>query len=99
MSDVFCLLVAPATCAVTDFKCGTGQCVPKKWRCDGDGDCRDKSDEVACGTMTTKAPVTCPPEFWRCGNAHCIMSSWKCDGDQDCTDGSDESNCGMLFMA
>ena len=28
------------------FRCNDGQCVPKHWVCDGDPDCRDRSDEL-----------------------------------------------------
>ena len=89
----FFVLAGPKKCAATDFRCNNGQCVPAKWKCDGDGDCIDKSDEFSCN-ITTKAPATCSSEFWRCDNGHCILRSWKCDGDTDCTDGSDEKNCG-----
>lgn len=33
------------TCAETDFVCQNGQCVPKRWHCDGEPDCEDGSDE------------------------------------------------------
>lgn len=33
------------TCAETDFVCHNGQCVPKRWHCDGEPDCEDSSDE------------------------------------------------------
>ncbi|MEQ2204895.1 hypothetical protein XENOCAPTIV_020567, partial [Xenoophorus captivus] len=33
------------TCAELDFVCRSGQCVPKRWHCDGEPDCEDGSDE------------------------------------------------------
>lgn len=33
------------TCAELDFVCHNGQCVPKRWHCDGEPDCEDGSDE------------------------------------------------------
>lgn len=33
------------TCAEMDFVCQNGQCVPKRWHCDGEPDCEDSSDE------------------------------------------------------
>ncbi len=32
------------------FKCSNGNCIREKWRCDGDNDCNDGSDEneLAC---------------------------------------------------
>ena len=35
------------TCAVGEFRCGNGQCIPVSLRCDGIIDCID--DEVGCG--------------------------------------------------
>ncbi|XP_037585828.1 low-density lipoprotein receptor-related protein 8 isoform X4 [Cebus imitator] len=40
---------APAACApATQFACRSGECVHLGWRCDGDRDCKDKSDEADC---------------------------------------------------
>lgn len=41
----FCLTDA---CLDTQFKCGSGTCIPKQWVCDNDPDCTDKSDELSC---------------------------------------------------
>lgn len=34
-------------CEPPEMMCGNGRCVQKIWRCDGDDDCRDGSDERA----------------------------------------------------
>ncbi|XP_060222073.1 low-density lipoprotein receptor-related protein 8 isoform X5 [Meriones unguiculatus] len=39
----------PAACApATQFTCRSGECIHRGWRCDGDRDCKDKSDEADC---------------------------------------------------
>lgn len=37
------------TCPATKFRCRTQpKCIPQHWRCDGDNDCGDQSDEEGC---------------------------------------------------
>ena len=31
------------------FQCADQNCIPASWRCDGDTDCDDASDEAGCG--------------------------------------------------
>ena len=33
-------------------------CIHGRWRCDGEPDCPDKSDEIGCPTITTISPTT-----------------------------------------
>ncbi|XP_048483491.1 sortilin-related receptor isoform X4 [Plutella xylostella] len=84
----------PTNCTDTQFRCGTGACIEKKWLCDGDNDCKDGSDEQNC-TIPTKRPdtVSCSVNGFACGNdtsASCIPNSWVCDGESDCPSGEDE---------
>lgn len=41
----FSLIPESRTCTSTEFRCKTGRCVPISWRCDGEKDCSDGSDE------------------------------------------------------
>ncbi|WAR05449.1 SORL-like protein [Mya arenaria] len=81
---------APQACAENEFQCSNLRCVNSLWKCDGDNDCGDFSDEMDC------PKVTCEADYFTCGNGLCIPGMWKCDGDNDCPDSSDEgsaSNC------
>lgn len=42
---LFLAIPVQKTCAEVDFVCQNGQCVPKRWHCDGEPDCEDGSDE------------------------------------------------------
>ncbi|XP_004588740.2 low-density lipoprotein receptor-related protein 8 isoform X6 [Ochotona princeps] len=79
---------APAACATpSQFACRSGECVHLGWRCDGDHDCKDKSDEADC-------PLgTCRGDEFQCGHGSCIPAIKRCDRKQDCPDGSDEAGC------
>ena len=78
------------TCANNQFACDNGVCIPEFWKCDGDNDCGDNSDELQCHR------TTCSPNNFECDDAKCIPKYWLCDLDRDCRDGRDEMHCTYL---
>lgn len=81
-----------ANCTAGQHRCGGNdeKCIPWFWKCDGEPDCKDKSDE----------PSTCPQRHCRagtfqCKNNNCTPSATICDGNDDCGDNSDEQNCDL----
>lgn len=57
VSDLFCPSPAatrpPGGCHVDEFQCRIDSlCIPMRWRCDGDTDCMDLSDESLCEGVT-----------------------------------------------
>lgn len=56
VSNVMLSSTAKNTCATTDFTCKNGQCVPARWRCDGEPECADGSDEA--DATCSKCPIT-----------------------------------------
>uniref|UniRef100_A0A2K5EXR6 Low density lipoprotein receptor n=1 Tax=Aotus nancymaae TaxID=37293 RepID=A0A2K5EXR6_AOTNA len=80
---------ASVSCRSEDFSCGgrVSRCIPQFWRCDGQVDCENGSDEQGC-------PVaTCRPDEFQCSDGNCIHGSRQCDQETDCKDMSDEVGC------
>jgi low density lipoprotein-related protein 2 len=75
-------------CSEHEFKCRkSGRCIHGAWKCDGDADCMDGSDEA--DDVCHKRDCDPNTEF-RCDNGKCIQKLWQCDFDNDCGDDSDE---------
>lgn len=90
-------------CALSDdvcdgkfqLKCKNKGCVPESFKCDGEDDCGDNSDETDCNSATPSKAMQCASDQYTCGNGECIKISYHCDGDYDCTDFSDERGCNV----
>ncbi|XP_065069050.1 low-density lipoprotein receptor-related protein 4-like isoform X3 [Rhopilema esculentum] len=76
-------------CDKGEWQCGSGQCISLSWKCDGEEDCVDNSDEASCSKLPTKK---CSDSEFACKNGRrCIPKAWTCDKANDCGDNSDES--------
>lgn len=78
-TDVCCVFPAShQPCRSGEFMCDSGLCINAGWRCDGDADCDDQSDERNCSEWGTV------PKVWA-GSREGGCGAKKAATDTDCT--------------
>ncbi|VDM94872.1 unnamed protein product [Thelazia callipaeda] len=82
------VLPQSGVCSADERACGNNECVKSDYICDGEPDCRDRTDEKDCPSLSS-----CEPNEFKCNNGRCVQKMWLCDGDDDCGDNSDEQTC------
>ncbi|KAJ8705496.1 hypothetical protein PYW08_012542 [Mythimna loreyi] len=111
---LICAAISPAvssiardrinSCSADEYACRDGSCVSLSSICDGNLDCFDGSDELACSGIslsgvsddtlhrTKRQASQCRRDQWQCRDGTCISFDGKCDGVVDCPDKSDETH-------
>ncbi|XP_035660967.1 laminin-like protein epi-1 isoform X3 [Branchiostoma floridae] len=76
----------------SQFQCGDGLCIDRRWVCDRRPDCKDYADETGCPAQAQ--PVACGASQFTCRSGQCVSAAGVCNGRPDCADRSDEVGCG-----
>jgi len=75
-----------------NFQCDNGDMTMEMYKCDGDNDCGDCTDEQDCGSEPACVAGQWNPDDFQCDNGVSVPGSYECDGDNDCGDCSDEAS-------
>ncbi|CAI9622223.1 unnamed protein product, partial [Staurois parvus] len=79
---------SPKLCSLEEFQCKNQHCIQAGWKCDGEDDCLDGSDENVDACLNH----SCPGDQFKCQSNRCIPKRWLCDGANDCGNNEDEFN-------
>ncbi|XP_023809462.1 low-density lipoprotein receptor-related protein 3 [Oryzias latipes] len=86
-----------SSCQSDEFLCGNGKCLPRSWKCNGQDECGDASDERSCSPPPTQFHAgVCPrgsPPCTEAQTTRCLPGTLRCNGVPDCPDGTDELGC------
>ncbi|RVE74907.1 hypothetical protein OJAV_G00026480 [Oryzias javanicus] len=86
-----------SSCQSDEFLCGNGKCLPRSWKCNGQDECGDASDERSCSPPPTQFHAgVCPLGSLPCTEAQttrCLPAALRCNGAPDCPDRTDELGC------
>nr|XP_012143749.1 PREDICTED: vitellogenin receptor [Megachile rotundata] len=73
------------------FLCKNEKCISVVFKCDGENDCGDESDELDCRDFKfTHTAIQCAADEFRCADNVCIPIEKFCDAKPDCFDKGDE---------
>ncbi|XP_046384175.1 sortilin-related receptor-like isoform X2 [Ischnura elegans] len=79
--------IPQAECHKDQFRCFSGECIPREWVCDNTRNCDNGEDEDNCKELCKIGQFTCRSD------RSCVPISQVCDGIGHCPDFSDEAGC------
>ncbi|KAF5276464.1 hypothetical protein FQA39_LY06533 [Lamprigera yunnana] len=84
-----------ANCTSGQWRCegNDEKCIPWFWKCDGEKDCKDGSDENNITLCSAKIKPCDVFNEYKCANKKCVNKTQVCDFADDCGDSSDELGC------
>lgn len=81
-NDRTCVPLNAQRCNATQFTCANGNCIGKRFVCDGVRHCTDGSDE----SPNFCSQHRCLPSEFQCRNGRCIPMPERCDRNNQCDD-------------
>lgn len=80
---------SPPMCIEGELSCPYKKCIREEFKCDGDNDCGDWTDEYGCNIATR----ICNEDEFKCNDGKCIPIQFRCDKQKDCEENEDETGC------